>query len=64
MTPEPVTARRLREIWRDTSGQLLVEWVLLTAVIIIPLGALAPALLRMLGIYFYRIAGVMSLPFP
>ena len=56
--------RRLRDLPGDVSGQLLTEWVLLTATIILPLAATYPVLLGMLKTYFYRIAGTISLPFP
>jgi hypothetical protein len=42
----------------------MTEWTLLTAAVIIPFMLLVPGIIRMLDIYFYRIAGVLTLPFP
>ena len=62
---QPFQLRRpVSELAEDASGQLVTEWVLLTATVIIPLGMLGPVLIQMLVTYFYRIAGTISLPFP
>ena len=58
------TPRRLGSLGRDQSGQLVTEWVLLTAAIVIPLILLVPNMLELLSIYFNRIAEVIALPFP
>lgn len=56
--------RSTEELHADESGQLAVEWLLLTALVVLPFGALLPGILDMLRAYFYRVAGVISLPFP
>jgi hypothetical protein len=56
--------RPLRDLDGNTAGQLLTEWVLVTAVIVIPIILLIPMMLEMMRIYFYRVAEVISLPFP
>ena len=63
--PRPFSEPRpTEELDRDESGQLAVEWILLTALVILPFGMMLPGILSMLQAYFYRIAGVISLPFP
>ncbi len=57
-------ARPLRELATDSSGQLVVEWALVTATVVIPLGTLGLMTVHLLDIYFYRFAGVIALPFP
>lgn len=56
--------RPLRELADETSGQLITEWVLLTAAIVIPLLLAIPTAIGMIRSYFYRIADVVCLPFP
>ncbi len=56
--------RSCQEIHADRSGQMAVEWVLVTTVVLIPLGMLVPLILQMIQTYFYRVAGVMCFPFP
>lgn len=56
--------RDLRELDLDESGQLTVEWILLTAAVILPFVLTIPGIISMLRTYFYRIAGVISCPFP
>ena len=52
------------ELGDDASGQLVVEWALLAATVIMPFGLLAPTMIDMITTYYYRIAGLVSLPFP
>ena len=52
------------ELGDDDSGQLVVEWALLAATVIMPFGLLAPTMIDMITTYYYRIAGLISLPFP
>lgn len=52
------------EILTDDSGTLTTEWLLVAAGFTIPLLAAVPALLHVVYMYFYRIIGVISLPFP
>jgi hypothetical protein len=43
---------------------MVVEWVLVTIVAVLPFALMVPVALQMLRVYFYRIAGVLCLPFP
>jgi hypothetical protein len=54
----------LSELRRDAAGQLATEWLLVTAVVVLPVIALIPVMLAMLSSYFNRISEVVSLPFP
>lgn len=56
--------RQAHELFGDDSGQLVTEWALVTAAVVVPLGLLLPGALIMMRIYFYRIAGTIVLPFP
>ncbi len=56
--------RPVREMFGDECGQLVTEWALVTAAVVVPLGLLLPGALLMMRIYFYRIAGTIVLPFP
>jgi uncharacterized membrane protein len=56
--------RRLRHLDGDTQGQAATEWLLVTAVGVLPLVAMIPVMLKMINVYFYRIAEVISSPFP
>ncbi|MFT5289092.1 MAG: hypothetical protein ACI82F_001151 [Planctomycetota bacterium] len=56
--------RELTDLQEDSNGQLITEWVLLTALIVMPMIILIPSLLGMIRLYFYRTAEVISLPFP
>ena len=56
--------RSLNDLPGDASGQMVTEWMLVTSVIVIPLVLLVPTLLGWINIYFYRVAEVISLPFP
>jgi hypothetical protein len=52
------------EILTDDAGTLTTEWLLVAAGFTIPLLAAVPLLLHVVFMYFYRIIGVISLPFP
>ncbi len=56
--------RALVELGDDVTGQLVTEWVLVTAFVVMPMILLIPTLLGMIRLYFYRIAEVVHLPFP
>ena len=58
------TVRDWREILDDESGQLVTEWMLVTVLVVIPFGLLGSSMLGMLRYYYYRITGVVTLPFP
>ena len=63
MKPERL-ARVLRRLHVNSRGQLVTEWALVTATVVIPLGLLGPIMIAMLHAYFYRVAGTLALPFP
>lgn len=56
--------RPLDELNDDDAGQMAVEWILVTIVVTIPIILLIPTMLWTVSVYFYRIAEVVSLPFP
>lgn len=56
--------RSLDELGADAAGQMAVEWVLVTLVVTIPIILLLPQMLWTVSVYFYRVAEVVSLPFP
>jgi len=56
--------RPIAELNEDEFGQMTTEWVLVTTLVVIPLGMTIPGIVHMFYLYFYRIAGVISLPFP
>lgn len=58
------TPRRFDELGSDDAGQVVIEWVLVLATVVIPLGLMGPGLVDMLFFYFYRIVGTIALPFP
>jgi hypothetical protein len=58
------TTRSLSEISADDSGQVVIEWTLVCATVVIPLGLLGPGLVDMLLYLFYRTVGTIALPFP
>lgn len=62
--PPEMPPRNWREVFRDDAGQLVTEWALVTATVVIPIGLLLPGAMNMMRIYFYRIAGTIVLPFP
>jgi len=58
------TPRELPELDSDENGQVVIEWVLVTATVAVPMGFMGPGLVDMLFYYFYRIVGTVALPFP
>ena len=56
--------RTLKEIHGDDYGQLITEWTLVTATVVIPIGLLGTPAILMIKTYFYRVAGTICLPFP
>lgn len=53
-----------RSVFCDQRGQATVEYALLLAAIVLPLGYVFLALLQMLGIMFQMTTFIHSLPFP
>ncbi len=45
-------------------GQLVVEYLLVSIGVVLPFGLLMNTLFTMTYLYFHRITGVVSLPFP
>ena len=65
MTNAPLSRPRpLGDLNGDAAGQLATEWVLVTSVIVVPIILLIPWMLSLVDIYFYRVAEVISSPFP
>ena len=58
------TPRPLSDLDGDAAGQAVTEWVLITGYVVIPLILLIPMFLNWIDTYFYRVAEVISLPFP
>lgn len=64
MTARTRNLARLRELGADDTGQAVTEWTILTATVVLPLSWVGWTSVQMLNIYFYRVAGLISLPFP
>ena len=65
MTMEPMSdPRPLVDLEDDASGQLATEWILVTSVVVVPIILLIPYMLSIVKTYWYRIAEVISFPFP
>ena len=65
LTTAPMSdPRPLSDLEDDATGQLATEWVLVTSVIVIPIILLIPWMLAIITAYWYRIAEVISFPFP
>jgi len=68
MTGEPMKplsqVRSWVDLLSDETGQITTEWVLVTGTIVFPICLAANEMITMLDSYFYRIAGVVALPFP
>jgi len=56
--------RKISELFSDDSGQMIAEWTLVTATVVIPFGLLGTGTIQMIEIYYYRVAGTICLPFP
>jgi hypothetical protein len=56
--------RALSDLQDDDAGQAATEWVMVLGVVVIPLILLIPWFFAMIYVYFYRVAEVISLPFP
>jgi hypothetical protein len=56
--------RPLKDLERDDAGQAVTEWAMVLGVVVIPLILLIPWIFAMIHVYFYRVAEVISLPFP
>ena len=56
--------RSLSSLDHDDAGQAATEWTMVLGVVVIPLILLIPWIMGMIYVYFYRVAEVISLPFP
>ncbi len=56
--------RALSDLESDDAGQAVTEWAMVLGVVVIPLILLIPWIMGMIYVYFYRVAEVISLPFP
>lgn len=57
-------AEGLRRLLRDERGQAATEYLLVCIGVVVPFALLMPLLYQMIYLYFHRITGVVSLPFP
>lgn len=55
--------RSLHDLPADETGQLTLEYMLAALVFVVPLLAMYPMMTDLLYANFYRIVGVLSLPF-
>jgi hypothetical protein len=58
------TPRPRSTLENDDAGQAATEWAMVLGVVVIPLILLIPWIMGMIYVYFYRVAEVISLPFP
>jgi hypothetical protein len=56
--------RPLSDLNGDTAGQAVTEYAMLMGFVVIPILLFIPVFLNWIDIYFYRVAEVISLPFP
>jgi hypothetical protein len=54
----------LRQLHRDTRGATATEYLLILALVVLPIGLLSPLFLHMIKLYGNRILIPISLPFP
>jgi len=54
----------LRRMHRDESGATSTEYMLILALIVLPIALLFPTLMQMVKTYGGRMTGLMGLPFP
>ncbi|MHC4083570.1 MAG: hypothetical protein ACYSU2_19845, partial [Planctomycetota bacterium] len=65
LTMRPLSSPRpLSNLESDDAGQAATEWAMVLGVVVIPLILLIPWIFAMIHVYFYRVAEVISLPFP
>jgi hypothetical protein len=55
---------RLRKLHSDCSGATSTEYILIMALIVLPIGLLMPLFLSMARVYGGRMFSIMGLPFP
>jgi len=54
----------LRRLHRDQSGATSTEYILILALIVLPIALLFPLFMQMVKTYGARMSGMMGLPFP
>jgi Flp pilus assembly pilin Flp len=54
----------LRRLHRDQSGATSTEYILILALIVLPIALLFPTLMQMVKTYGTRMTSLMGLPFP
>ena len=57
-------ARFLNRLHRDTRGVISMEYMLILALVVLPIGLLFPIFLKMIRIYGVRMVSLIGLPFP
>ncbi len=57
-------SRGFRRLHRDDGGALSTEYMLILALIVLPIGLMQPMFLNMVKTYCGRLTSVMGLPFP
>ncbi len=56
-------SRALRRLHADRRAALSTEYLLIMALVALPLGLMLPLFLWMIRVYSYRIADILALPF-
>lgn len=56
--------RLLARLHRDSSGATATEYILILALVVLPIALLTPLFLNMLKLYGNRIISLIGLPFP
>jgi Flp pilus assembly pilin Flp len=59
-----VTINVLRRLHRDESGATATEYMLILALVVLPIALLFPLFMSMVKTYGARMTGLMGLPFP
>jgi Flp pilus assembly pilin Flp len=60
----PKDASWVRSLHADCSGATATEYLLILALVVLPIALLTPLMLNMLKVYGTRIVSLMGLPFP
>ena len=62
--PVRALAALFRRLHRDTRGVIAMEYMLILALVVLPIGLLFPKFISMIQIYGVRMVSLMGLPFP
>jgi len=60
----PRFRRALGQLDRDDRGATATEYILIMALVVLPLGLMGPVFLRMIKLYGGRMLEMVHLPFP